>query len=85
MTSGIIQNLAHAARTVADHPDPSARFGMAVGFICDIALQNDIDGLWIASSAACSITSTRPMRRTLSAAWPCPADGTKLERLSTFW
>lgn len=48
MTSGLLQNLAQASRTIANHPDPAARFGMAVGFICDIALQNDLDGLWIA-------------------------------------
>lgn len=48
MTSGLIQDLAHASRVIAYHPDPSARFGMAVGFLCDIALQNDFDGLSIA-------------------------------------
>ena len=48
MTSGIIQNLARASRIIANEPDPRARFGMLVGFLCDIALQNDIDGLWIA-------------------------------------
>ncbi|MBB1178045.1 hypothetical protein DSM05_02605 [Pseudomonas sp. FW305-3-2-15-E-TSA4] len=48
MSSGIIQNLAHSVRTIAEHPDASARFGMAVGLICDISLQSDLDGLWIA-------------------------------------
>jgi hypothetical protein len=48
MSSGIIQNLAHAVRTIAEHPDFSVRFGMAVGFICDVSLQSDLDGLWIA-------------------------------------
>lgn len=48
MTSGIIQNLARASRVIANEPDPRVRFGMLIGFLCDIALQNDIDGLWIA-------------------------------------
>lgn len=48
MSSGIIQNLALAVRTIAEHPDAAVRFGMAVGFICDISLDSELDGLWTA-------------------------------------
>jgi hypothetical protein len=52
MTSGLLQNLARTTRIMADHPDPSARFGMMVGFFCDLTLQNDMDGIWISFDAS---------------------------------
>ena len=48
MPSGIIQNLALAVRTIAEQPDAAVRFGMAAGFICDISLDSELDGLWTA-------------------------------------
>lgn len=58
MTSAILHNLTRATHLTANHPDPSFRFWMAVGLFCDLSLQNDVDGVFIALEAVLEFDAT---------------------------
>ncbi len=58
MTSAIFHNLTRATRLTAHHPDPTFRFWMAVGLFCDLSLQNDLDGVFIALEAVLEFNET---------------------------
>ncbi|WP_426038228.1 hypothetical protein [Brevundimonas sp. DC300-4] len=58
MTSAILHNLARATHLTAHHPDPAFRFWMAVGLFCDLSLQNDVDGVFIALEAVLEFDAT---------------------------
>ena len=58
MSSGVLHNLVHAARRTANHPDAAFRFWMGVGILCDLSLQNDYDGIFIAAYAAADFNLT---------------------------
>lgn len=58
MTSGILHNLVLATHLVAHHPDPAFRFWMAVGLFCDLSLQNDPDGVFIALESVLEFNKT---------------------------
>lgn len=58
MSSGVLHNLVHATRRTANHPDAAFRFWMGVGILCDLSLQNDYDGIFIAAYAVADFNLT---------------------------
>lgn len=58
MSSGILHNLVEATRRTANHHDAAFRFWMGVGLLCDLSLQNDYDGIFIAADAVADFNLT---------------------------
>lgn len=58
MTSALLHNLVLATHLTAHHPDAAFRFWMAVGLLCDLSLQNDMDGVFIAFEAVLEFNET---------------------------
>ncbi len=58
MSSGILHNLVQATRRTANHHDAGFRFWMGVGLLCDLALQNDYDGIFIAADGVADFNLT---------------------------
>ncbi|MBC1183991.1 hypothetical protein HF680_15215 [Brevundimonas sp. WCHBH090558] len=58
MSSGILHNLAQATHKTANHHDAAFRFWMGVGLLCGLSLQNDYDGIFIATDAVADFNLT---------------------------
>jgi len=58
MSSGILHHLVQATRKTANHHDAAFRFWMGVGLLCDLSLQNDYDGIFIAADAVADFNLT---------------------------
>lgn len=58
MSSAILHNLVQATRRTANHHDAAFRFWMGVGLLCDLSLQNNYDGIFIAADAVADFNLT---------------------------
>lgn len=55
--------LRSVVRRLAHHPDPVARYVGAIGVVCDLSLQRDLDGLLIAADTALDFLDGDEVRR----------------------